>query len=65
MISAHILLSTLLAISRVSCQGTEEDARKYLDELEFRYSAACNKEAVASFSLRINITDHGKEALVS
>lgn len=61
------MLGTLLAISRVLCQGTgtEEDARKYLNELEFRYSEACNKEAVASFGLRINITDHGKKALVS
>ncbi len=60
----QILLSIFL-VSSVSCQGTEEEARKYLNELEGRYSEACNKQVTAIYNFRTDINDKTKEASVS
>lgn len=59
------LLVSFFLVSSGSCQGTEEEARKYLSVLEGRYAEACNKQVTAVYNFRTNINDETKEVSVS
>lgn len=61
----QLLFLSLFLVSSGSCQGTEEEARNYLNELEGRYAEACNKQVTAIYNFRTNINDETKEASVS
>jgi hypothetical protein len=54
-----------LQINLVSCQGTEEEARLYLETLESRYSSACNDQITTRWAYITNVTDETADASTS